>query len=76
MKNNITAFPNSFRYLHNRGKTIHGHVSGAGDCETVMSAAAQSPAGVTERGKDVLGTLPVAWAWVMECGAGDVEEQV
>lgn len=76
MKNNITAFPNSFRFLHNRGKTIHGHVSGAGDYETVMSAAAQSSAGVTERGEDVLRRFPVAWAWVMECGAGDVEEQV
>lgn len=35
------------------------------DYEAATSAADQSPAGVTERGKDVLGQLFVAWTWVM-----------
>lgn len=32
-----------------------------------LGAAAQSPAGATERGQDMLGRLPVAWAWLVAC---------
>lgn len=37
MKNSVTASPHSCGFLHNRAKTIHGPVPGAGDCETTTS---------------------------------------